>query len=288
MATKKNASTTEAKAVQPAPTTPKKTFGGFKRKSANPTAPVVYKLISRGKDRKGQERHPVILMLKAIDVIYDPETETNRKIQYIQGESSIFADEQTKGVKPKETINFNNGILMVPHSNPTLKKYLDTCNYNVDNPHRNDSVKSLFSKVDKQGNALVDLKSLKETTQAITVALEMPLNQLIGYAKVLGVNTDKSTDEIRWDMKLIAEKNPTDFINGLNDPRTEMKQTILIAAEYGIITLGRGNVSWDNGNVICAVPIGVEPADRLLDFTIEGEGEKVYAEIERRLSSANQ
>mgnify|MGYP003678318371 CR=1 FL=1 len=228
----------------------------FKRKAYNPTAPTMYKMKSRMKGKNGMSLFPIILMLKASDVVYDPETNTNRKIQYIPGESSIFADEQQKDAKAKDSINFNNGFIMVPHTNPTLKRYLDVCNANSSN-------------------------------QAVGLSLDMPLVQLIGYAKVLRVNTDKTTEEIRWDMKGLAEKNPVDFISGLNDPRTEMKQVILLADEYGVITLGKAHVTWDNGNVICAVPIGVEPEDRLLDFAMEGEGEKVYSEIERRLDQAS-
>tara|TARA_R110002167_G_scaffold110108_2_gene280387 strand:- start:925 stop:1773 length:849 start_codon:yes stop_codon:yes gene_type:complete len=259
----------------------------FKRKAYNPTAPTMYKMKSRMKGKNGMSLFPIILMLKASDVVYDPETNTNRKIQYIPGESSIFADEQQKDAKAKDSINFNNGFIMVPHTNPTLKRYLDVCNANSSNPHRDTLIDEVFSKVDNQDKAKINLDAIKLINQAVGLALDMPLVQLIGYAKVLRVNTDKTTEEIRWDMKGLAEKNPVDFISGLNDPRTEMKQVILLADEYGVITLGKAHVTWDNGNVICAVPIGVEPEDRLLDFAMEGEGEKVYSEIERRLDQAS-
>ena len=34
----------------------------------------------------------------------------------------------------------------------------------------------------------------------------------MGYAKVLGIKIDRSVDEVRWDMKVQAEKNPKGFL----------------------------------------------------------------------------
>jgi len=116
----------------------------------------------------------------------------------------------------------------------------------------------------------------------------MPLNELVGYAKVLGVNTNKSVDEIRWDMKIQAEKNPKAFLSGMNDPRTEMKQLLLMAEESGIISMKKTGVTWvSSGNTICVPAIGVKPIERMVDFCSEGEGEQIYAEIERRLQAIN-
>ena len=70
------------------------------------------------------------------------------------------------------------------------------------------------------------IAQVADVMDAVQSALKMPLNELVGYAKVLGVNTNKSVDEIRWDMKVQAEKNPKAFLAGMNDPRTEMKQLI--------------------------------------------------------------
>lgn len=265
---------------------PKKTQSAFKR-NFNPTAPTIFKLTKSSTDFNGEEKFPLIVMIKPVETVFDPETNSNRKIQYVEGESSIWADEQADGAKPRGTINFNKGYLMVPHTNPTLRRYLNTSNYNSKNPHRMTSVKEIFSLIDYQDDSKKKIDSAKLSAEATSLALTMPLAQLLGYAKVLGVNIDKTTEEIRWDMKLIADKNPQEFIQGLNDPRTEMKQVIMMAAEYGIISLGKGHVKWDNGNIICSVPIGVTPEDRMLDFSLEGEGEAVYEEIERRLESAN-
>ena len=188
----------------------------------------------------------------------------------------------------REPITFNNGYLFVEHTNPTLKLYLDTCNANGSNPHRIKSKSVIFNIKNDEKTAKDRISQVADVMDAVQSALKMPLNELVGYAKVLGVNTNKSVDEIRWDMKIQAEKNPKGFLAGLNDPRTEMKQLLLMAQESGIISMTKSAVTWvSSGNTICVPAIGVKPIERMVDFCSEGEGEQIYAEIERRLQAIN-
>ena len=239
------------KVVAQAPIVEKKFTPQFTNKKQEYTA-TVYNLVSKSKQRNGRPQYPVVSLLKAEDIIFDPITGQNRKIRYVPGEASIFADEHPETAKMRDPISFTNGFLFVPHTNPTLKLYLDTCNANGSNPHRIKSKNMLFKVKDDKKTAQDRISKVTDTMDAVQSALKMPLNELVGYAKVLGVNTNKSVDEIRWDMKVQAEKNPKAFLAGLNDPRTEMKQLLLMAEESG-----------------------------------EGEGEQIYAEIERRLQAIN-
>lgn len=250
--------------------------------------PSVYVLRTRSKQRNGMPQYPVVSLLKAEDIIFDPETGENRKIRYVPGETSIYADEQSENAKMREPIAFTNGFLFVDHTNPTLKKYLDTCNANGSNPHRVKSKSILFTIKDDEKSAQDKIQQVGTVMDAVQSALKMPLNELIGYAKVLGVDTNKSVDEIRWDMKIQAEQNPKSFLAGMNDPRTEMKQLLLMAQESSIIKMDKKAVTWvASGNTICVPAIGTKPIDRMVDYCSQGEGEQVYAEIERRLQALN-
>ena len=278
---------TSTKVEAKAPVVEKKFTPRFTNKQQD-YKPTVYKLVSKAKKRNGMPQYPVVSLLKAEDIIFDPETGENRKIRYVPGEASIFADEQPEGVRMREPISFNNGFLFVDHTNPTLKRYLDTCNANGSNPHRIKSKSILFTVKDDQKSAQQKIEKVADVMDAVQAALKMPLNELIGYAKVLGIKTNKSVDEIRWDMKIQAEKNPKAFLSGMNDPRTEMKQLLLMAEESGIISMKKTGVTWTNsGNTICVPAIGVKPIDRMVDFCSEGEGEQIYSEIERRLKALN-
>ena len=278
---------TSTKVVAKAPVVEKKFTPQFTNKEQEYKANV-YRLVSKAKKRNGMPQYPVVSLLKAEDIIFDPTTGENKKIRYVPGETSIFAEDHPETVKMREPITFNNGFLFVEHTNPTLKLYLDTCNSNGSNPHRIKSKSVLFTIKDDQKNAKDKIAQVADVMDAVQSALKMPLNELVGYAKVLGVNTNKSVDEIRWDMKIQAEKNPTSFLAGMNDPRTEMKQLLLMAEESGIISMAKTGVTWiSSGNTICVPAIGVSPIERMVDFCSEGEGEQIYSEIERRLQAIN-
>jgi len=279
---------TSTKVEAKAPVVEKKFTPQFTNKKQEYKASVYILATNAKNPRTKMPQYPVVSLLKAEDIIFDPTTGENRKIRYIPGEASIFADDQPEGAKMREPIAFNNGFLFVDHTNPTLKKYLDTCNANGSNPHRIKSKSITFKEKDSEKDAQQRIAQVADVTDAVQSALKMPLNELIGYAKVLGVKTDKSVDEIRWDMKVQAEKNPTAFLAGMNDPRTEMKQMLLMAEESGIISMKKAGVTWvSSGNTICVPAIGVKPIERMVDFCSEGEGEQIYSEIERRLKAIN-
>ena len=189
---------------------------GFKK---DPKSAKTYRLIKESRDRKGHLKFPVVHMLKAEDIIFDPIKGINRKIRYIPGEGSIFEDEQKEDSKVKSPITFNNGFLRVDYTNPTLRKYLDMCNANRTNPNRMVSSAPSFFALDYEKAAKEKLDKSIKSMDALRLVFDMKLDKLIAYAKILGLKVDKSTDEIRSDMKGVAEKNPDKFINGLNDPK---------------------------------------------------------------------
>jgi hypothetical protein len=250
----------------------------------------VYQLMKSSKDNKGRMVYPVIYMIKAEDIIYDPEKDINRKIRYIPGEQSIFEEEQKKDSKVKSPITFNNGFILVGKQNPTLKKYLDHCNLNASNPNRFNTSTPVFKMVDNEGDAKKKIEKSMKVLDAIRLALEMPLDKLVGYARTMGVNVNKSTDEIRYDMKVLAEKDPTSFITGMDDPKTEIKQVLYKAKEYGIIDMNKSNVVWVKGNqrpIITHVPLGVEAMDHMTEYCLSGAGETALEHIKMQLSNMN-
>ena len=268
-----------------------------------PTPKKSYKLPSFGKNKiekphlyrlnptgafqdNGLPKYPVTYMLKAEEVIYDPETDSERTIRYIPGETSIYKEEQSRDSKLREPIVFYNGALTVDKSNPTLRKFLELSNRNKDNKHRKPSVKASFFKFSSERDAKKDIQKSRSEVEAMHLALTMDLDKLIGYAKILGINVNNSVDEIRYDMKNLAKQNPQSFIDGLNDPRTEVKEIILKAKENNIINIGGRDVTWTVGNdktPICFVPIGVKGVDKMVDFCLEDEGGLILDEIKKRL-----
>ena len=277
--------------VEETPKPIKKVVNPFVSNNASKMKPTLYQLRKSRKDKKtGKVQYPVVYMIKSEDIIFDPIKGINRKIRYIPGEGSIYEDEQKEGAKVKAPVTFTDGFLAVPPQNPTLKKYLDHCNQNGDNPNRMSKVRPAFFVVDKKKDAKKLIKKEAAELDAMQLALKMPIEKLVGYAKVLGVNVDKSTEEIRYDMKIVAKKNPDAFISGMDDPKTAIKETIINAKEYGVISIEKNKVSWVRGGaktLITHTPIGKNSTDHFVDYCMDGDGELVLDEIKRQIKSFN-
>ena len=260
---------------------------GFKK---DPKSAKTYRLIKESRDRKGHLKFPVVHMLKAEDIIFDPIKGINRKIRYIPGEGSIFEDEQKEDSKVKSPITFNNGFLRVDYTNPTLRKYLDMCNANRTNPNRMVSSAPSFFALDYEKAAKEKLDKSIKSMDALRLVFDMKLDKLIAYAKILGLKVDKSTDEIRYDMKVVAEKNPDKFINGLNDPKMEIKQMLLRAKEMQILGWTGSEASWTMGGKntkFTNIPLGIKPLDHLADMCVSDSGSGILDQIKAQLSSMN-
>jgi len=249
--------------------------------------PILFKLVKRRARPSLQGRHyPLYAPIPSTDEIYDPESDGMRTIRYATGEPSIFKDEQSEKVK-LGSIVFQNGKIVVDRRNPNLIHFLELSNHNVDNPNRVGERETLFQLVDEGKAAKISVDNILVETQAVNAAISMKWKDLSGYARVLGVDTDRSADEVKHDMIIIAKNNPQRFLDGIDDPRTKRKQTILDAIKYDIIIIKGRAISWkigQSGNVIVHVPVGREPVDYLSEWTLtEKEGDSVYAEIVKKL-----
>ena len=91
-------------------------------------------------------------------------------------------------------------------------------------------------------------------------------------------------------MKVAAKRNPSSFIAGMDDPKTAIKETIINAEEYNIISIDKNKVSWVRGGektLIIHTPIGKNPTDHFVDYCMDGDGELVLDEIKRQIKSFN-
>lgn len=258
---------------------------------SKPKSPTVYRLSNQFTRvmPNGSKRYPVVYILPNTDVIYDPDTDAQRTIRYIPGEKSIWADEQSPSAANKRTsLSFTNGSLVVPPENPQLKLFMDLTNKNASNPNRIRTVQATFEVYNAEREATFNIEQASLQLEAQQMALKMPLDKLLGYARVLGVNINKSTDEIRYDMKVIAQGNPEMFVNGIDDPRNETKNTIFKAEENRIIRLSERKIEWVKGNttsIITTIPLGIDHVEYFVDLLHSDEGKDIFDSIKKRLSS---
>ena len=233
------------------------------------------------------KNYPSSSRIPSIDEIYCEETNTNRMIRYVMGEQSIFQDEQSSVNPIIGDIVFTNGLLPVQYNQVTLRKYLDACNYNANNPNRIDSKKVLFDVINNEFDAEKSLDEMEVQYLAVDTLMKMEAQKMIGYARALDIDTDRSMYEIKHDMMVMAKNNPKIFMDEISNPMIERKQIIMDAIDEKIIIENKGKRQFiwgDTKDLIFTVPVGINPVDALTEYTMGDEGTPVYSRIKRILA----
>jgi len=228
-------------------------------------------------------KYPKSILIPCIDEIYDEEEEENRIIRYLPGEKSIFLDQQTnQDLNKRASITFFNGHLIVDRRQKQLLDFLRASNANSTNKNRMPGTKAVYKEYIDGENATERINLDKTTLQAKQAAYDLGIDELIGYARVLGLDVNRDPAEVRYHMSVIAAENPTKFMKGINNPSTKRKHYLFLAVDAGIITISKGDnsVRWTDTKVaIVQAPNGIQPIDHMVDYTFDPEGEKVYEHI---------
>tara|TARA_R100000008_G_scaffold26150_1_gene14222 strand:- start:9426 stop:10256 length:831 start_codon:yes stop_codon:yes gene_type:complete len=255
---------------------------------ANKRKSTIYQLSYRNEVPSTRGKHfPSSSRIPSIDEIYCEETNTNRMIRYVMGEQSIYQDEQTSANPIIGDIVFTNGVLPVQYNQVTLKKYLDACNYNSNNPHRIKDKKALFGVVDNEFNAEKSLDAMEIQYLAVDTLMKMDAQKMVGYARAMDINVDRSVYEIKHDMMVMAKNNPEKFMEEISNPMIERKQVMMDALEERLIIENKGKRQFfwgDTKDLIFTVPVGINPVDALTEYTFDDEGTAVFSRVKRLLS----
>lgn len=226
-------------------------------------------------------------IIPCIDEIYDEETESNRVIRYLPGERSIFVDEQdNKDLTKRVQITFNNGQLIVDKRQVTLLKFLRACNGNVTNPNRMKDSRKVFQEYIPGEGAKDLIAEDKEIIDAKQAVYNLGIDDLIAYARVLGVDVKRDPAEIRYHLSILAEDNPKQFMTGLRNPAVKREHYLHQAVDAGLIVVVRdeNSVRWlSSKEIIVQAPAGIDPLTYMAEWTFD-KGEKVYEHIRELLA----
>lgn len=208
-----------------------------------------------------------------------------RVIRYIPGEKSIYKDEQSSDDKiPKKMFNikFENGGRTVPGTDRLLLEFFMKYNLNLTNPNRTD-VTPKFELVDtdkyiKEAQAK-DLASDK----AKFFCREGNWEEVVALAMVLGVDTEADSDEVRWNLRNIAERDPNKFLGHMKDPKMKMKYHVLKAIEKGFLVVNHqaNSVSWltNRDQPIFYGVVGRDIIDGFVNELATVDGNRLYNAI---------
>tara|TARA_R110000744_G_C19303000_1_gene555942 strand:+ start:431 stop:1255 length:825 start_codon:yes stop_codon:yes gene_type:complete len=251
--------------------------------------PVVFQLTRRNeKPSIAGKNYPVSHRIPSEDEVYDEETGRNRMIRYAIGEQSIYLDEQTSDNPVLGDIVFENGILVVQYQQVTLREFLQTSNWNKSNPDRMTTKRIIYDALDGEVDAQKNLENLEVEFHAMELLMEMDAQKMIGYARALGVNVDRSMYEIKHDMMIMAKNQPQLFLDEISNPKTERMQVVLDAEDERVIVVNaaKRQVFWGFGTkeVITTVPVGIDPKAHFVDYTFGDEGQEVFKKIKKVLA----
>lgn len=214
------------------------------------------------------------LSLKLEDRILDKKKGRVRVIRVVDGEQSIYKDEQTEDGQNKDATRkefSKRGDLIVEARENFTLEFLMKCNFNGSNPDRDKSKKPLFYLLDLgQG-----LKYEKEKDEAETKAKHWCYNaefkHVSRYGRVLGIDVERDPDEVRMALVVLAKKDPAKFLQGLENKHTQRKFYVLEACEKGIFYVepNENALYWAaNQSMIVKAPIGTSPVDYFVDISI--------------------
>lgn len=213
------------------------------------------------------------------------ENGNQRIIRYAIGEKSIYKDEQsddTKVPKKKQKIEFINGILNVKKYETQLLEFMRKCEWNGSNTNRTGDKQIFFYEYNPQAGA----KDLVARESAKMKAKHWCFNadwiDLKSYAMVLSVDVDRDPEEVKWEMSILADRDPATFMEGLKNKSTQRKYIILEAIQLKVIVEDKrqGLIKWVNGNTISQAPTGKDAVDHLVGLTFNNaDGELLYEAI---------
>ena len=211
-------------------------------------------------------------------VIYDEETNTNRRIRYCPGETSIYVDEQSDAAV-KEHVVFRNKMLIVRPDQPNLITFLEK------HPDNQANGGGAFKLINKEVDIEKEVENEFLVTDAISMIKARPIDDLLPVALSLNINTDQNDLSIKRSLVMYAKKNPQKFMDMFDNPVVHARTMVMQGFDFQIITDKKGAVVWtDTGKIILSIPVGQDRIDTVTRFCMTDKGSSVLSEIERQLN----
>ena len=186
---------------------------------------------------------------------FDESKGINRPLRYSPNQKSCFEDEQDGNVL-REPIEFTDGFLRVPRTNPVLQEFLY---YHPANGKK-------FVEVNEEADAAQEIERLNVEVDALIEAKKLSVDQLETISRVLlGVNTETmSTAELRRDLLVFVKRDPQTFMKMINDPMLKLQSNVQLFFDKGLLSFrNKQKEVWyntsSNKKKMLTVPFGEDP-----------------------------
>jgi len=233
----------------------------------NNQSPLSYTIQSKSTKRK-----PLLF--------FDEEKGENRTLRYAKNQKSPFEDEQD-GYVVLEPVTFIDGALVVPRTNPALQKFLEIHPKNGQEFIEKDDAKTAADEIDRI-SLVIEAQTLIKNSDI--KALEPLAKVLLGSSKVSRLESS----ELRRDMLLFAQNNPTQVLESVNDPQIAVKRVVEDAFHNNLVSFRPKERSVyfnlpNNKKKITSVPYDQDYKDVFMSWLISDEGVEFYKYLEKNL-----
>jgi hypothetical protein len=226
------------------------------------------------------KQKPLSYKIKTADIYwFDEEKGFERELKYCENQRTCFVDEM-KGDQRLEHIIFRSGNLLVPKEKVVLQKLLS-----LYHPHKN----KLFQEYTPVKNAISQMEILEIEVDALMTAknLDIDMAEAIMRVEIGSKVSGMSSKELKRDLLLYAKKNPSLFLELVNDENVVLRNFGIKATEMGILKLSsdQRTFSWgSNDRKLMNVPFDEHPYSALAAWFKTDEGMEIYSNIEKRLN----
>ena len=199
---------------------------------------------------------------------FDEEKGENRALRYARNQKSPFEDEQDGNVI-LEPIIFEDGMLVVPRTNPVLQSFL----------HYHPLNGTKFVEVDDEKDAQEDVENLNIEVDALIEARQLPIDMLESVSRVLfGKDTSRvSTAELKRDILVFAKNEPEEFLLVLSDPSLKLQGDVQLFFDKGLLSFRKNKKEvWyntsSNKTRMLTVPFGEEGMQSVASYLSSDDG----------------
>ena len=222
---------------------------------------------------------PVARILKSSCLWFDEEKGYEREVMYCENQKTVFVDEM-KGIKRPGRVIFRDGALIVPKNKATLQKFMSL--YHKD-------LNSVYYEYKPEVIAIDEVAKLESEVDALIAArdLDIDMAEAVMRAELGSEVSQMSSKELKRDLLLFAKRNPTLFLDLINDDNLFLRNMAIKSVENNLINLSadQRTFSWGStGKALCTVPFDQHPYSALAAWFKTDEGLEVYASIEKRLN----
>jgi len=223
---------------------------------------------------------PLTYLIRGSNIFwFDQEKGYERELKYTSNQKTCFVDEM-KGDQRLAHIIFENGSLFVPKEKTVLQKLLS-----LYHPHTD----KLFEEHKPVEIAADEVDVLELEIEALSIARDLDIDMAEAVMRVENGSkvSTMTSKELKRDLLLYAKRNPSLFLELVNDDNVVLRNFGIKATEMGILKLSSDQRTFlwgSNDRKLMNVPFDEHPYSALAAWFKTDEGMEVYSNIEKRLN----